>query len=92
MFRVILLPDAEKSFRRLDRPIQKRIASKIEWLKQNAERIIHHPLVGLPEDLKGLCRLRVGDYRILYWIYKEEKIIKIYEIEHRGEGYRSLRK
>lgn len=65
MYKVIFLSDAEKSFKRLDKPVQLRIADKIDWLAKYADKIIHHPLVSLPEDLKGLCRMRIGDYRIL---------------------------
>ncbi len=61
-------------------------------LADNADKIIHHPLKSMPDDLKGLCRMRVGDYRIIYWIYHQKKSIKIYEIEHRSQGYRSERR
>ena len=67
MYKVPLLPDAEKSFKKLDKPVQQRIADKIDWLAGNSDTIIHHPLVSLPDDLddlddlKGLCRIRVGD-------------------------------
>lgn len=63
----------------------------IDWLSKNADAIVHHPLTSLPDDLRGLCRVRAGDYRVLYWLYSEEKIIKVYEIEHRSRKYRSLR-
>ena len=92
MYKVTFLPGAEKSFKKLDKPVQQRITEKIDWLAQNAGAIIHHPLVSLPDDLKGLCRIRVGDYRIIYWVYSDSKEIKIYEIEHRSKDYRSVRK
>lgn len=92
MYKVTLLPDAEGSFKNLDKSVQLRVAGKIDWLAENADKIIHHPLTSLPDDLKGLFRIRAGDYRILYWIYNEEKHIKIYEIEHRGKDYRSIKK
>jgi mRNA interferase RelE/StbE len=44
----------------------------------------------MPEDLAGLCKLRVGDYRILYWNYSGQKLIRIYRIQHRSEVYRRL--
>jgi len=91
MYKITLLPDAEESFKELDKPIQVRIAKKIDWLAENADKIIHHPLTSLPDDLVGLCRMRVGDYRILYWVYNENRHIKIYEIEHRGKDYRSIK-
>lgn len=92
MYKVTLLPDAEKSFNKLDKPVEQRIAEKIDWLASNADKIIHHPLVSLPNDLKGLCRIRVGDYRIIYWVYSDIKEIKIYEIEHRSKDYRSVKR
>jgi len=55
MYKIMLLPDAEKSFHKLDKTTQKRISSKIDWLGENAEKIIHHFLIGLPLDLRGLC-------------------------------------
>jgi mRNA-degrading endonuclease RelE of RelBE toxin-antitoxin system len=67
MYKVKLLPDAEESFKNLDKTIQCRIAGKIDWLAENADTMIHHHLSSLPEDLRGLCRIRMGDYRILYW-------------------------
>ncbi|HLA00373.1 MAG TPA: type II toxin-antitoxin system RelE/ParE family toxin [Thermodesulfovibrionales bacterium] len=92
MYKVTFLPDAEASFGKLDKPMQGRIAEKIDWLAENADKVIHHLLKSMPDDLKGLCRIRIGDYRIIYWVYNEEKHIKIYEIEHRSKDYRSIRK
>jgi mRNA interferase RelE/StbE len=92
MYKVTFLSDAEASFKKLDKSIQKRIAQKIDWLAENANKVIHHPLTSLPDDLRGLCRIRIGDYRLLYWVYNEAKQIKVYEIEHRSKDYRSIKK
>ena len=92
MYKITFLPDAEDSFRKLDKPVQKRIALKIDWLAENADKVIHHPLTSLPDDLRGLCRMRLGDYRIIYWVYAETKHMKIYDIEHRGKDYRSIKR
>jgi mRNA interferase RelE/StbE len=92
MYKITFLPDAEESFKKLDKPIQKRIAQKIDWLAENADKVIHHTLTSLPDDLRGLCRMRFGDYRIIYWVYAETKQIKIYDIEHRGKDYRSIKR
>jgi mRNA-degrading endonuclease RelE of RelBE toxin-antitoxin system len=92
MYQVIFLPDAEESLKKLDKSVQQRIAVKIDWLAENADDIIHHHLSSLPEELRGICRIRTGDYRILYRAYIDSKIIKIYEIEHRSKVYRSLKK
>jgi len=50
MYKVTLLSDAEESFKKLDRTIQKRIGQKIDWLANNADKIIHHPLTSLPDE------------------------------------------
>jgi len=92
MYKITFLPDAEESFKKLDKPIQKRIAQKIDWLAENADKVIHHPLTSLPDDLRGLCRMRFGDDRIIYWVYAETKHITIYDIEHRGKDYRSIKR
>lgn len=63
MYKITFLPDAEDSFKNLDKPIQRRIAQKIDWLAENADKVIHHPLKSLPDDLRGLCKVRIGDYR-----------------------------
>ena len=51
MHKVILLPDAESSFKKLDKSVQLRIADKIDWLAGNADKVIHHPLTSLPDVL-----------------------------------------
>lgn len=80
----------EKEFARIDRRVGSRIIAKIKWLAEHADEIIHHQLTSLPEELKGLCRLRVGDWRVFYVIYHKEKCIVIYGIAHRSEAYRDL--
>ena len=92
MYQVIFLPGAEESFRKFDKTVQKRIAAKIDWLAENADKVIHHPLKSLPDDLHGLCRIRIGNYRLLYWIYTDITQLKIYEVEHRGKNYQSIKK
>ena len=92
MYKVIFMPGAEESFKRLDKSVQKRIAQKVDWLAENGDKVIHHPLVSLPEELKGLCRIRIGDYRVIYWVYDDKKEIKIYEIEHRSKDYQSVKR
>lgn len=90
MYKITFLSAAEKSLGKLDAPARKRIAQRIDWLSENADKIIHHPLKSLPDDLRGLDRMRVGDYRVIYWVYAETGQIKIYDIEHRGKDYRSI--
>jgi mRNA interferase RelE/StbE len=88
--RVEIGPKAAKQFEELDTAIAASIERKILWLAQNATTMVHHRLVGMPDDLDGLCKLRIGDYRILYWTYPQQKLIRIYRVQHRSEVYRQF--
>jgi mRNA-degrading endonuclease RelE of RelBE toxin-antitoxin system len=74
----------------LDTAIGAGVERKIQWLADNAAGMVHRRLVGMPDDLAEPCKLRIGDYRILYWIYPAKKIVRIYRIQHRSEVYRHL--
>jgi mRNA interferase RelE/StbE len=89
-YRVEIGPKAAKQFDELDATIAASIERKILWLAQNAGTMIHHRLVGMPDDLDGLCKLRIGDYRILYWVYPPQKLIRLYRVQHRSEVYRQF--
>jgi mRNA-degrading endonuclease RelE of RelBE toxin-antitoxin system len=39
-------------------------------------------------ELEGLHSARRGDYRIIYEIFEEEKIVLIHRVQHRGDVYR----
>lgn len=86
MYKIILLSDAEKSYRNLftvNKELFQRIDNALETLKTN-------PFLGKPlkDRLKGKYSLRVGVYRIIYSIDKQEITIYILDIAHRREVYR----
>lgn len=89
-FDVEIGPTAETQLSSLDSAIAASLERKIIWLAENAPALVHRRLVGMPDELDGLCKLRVGDYRILYWIYPRQKLIRLYRIQHRSEVYRQL--
>ena len=45
----------------VDAAIGASVERKIQWLLENAAGMMHRRLVGIPDDLAGLCKLRVGD-------------------------------
>ena len=89
-YRVEIGSRADKQLAELDPAIGASIERKISWLAENAASMMHRRLAGMPEDLAGLSKLRVGDWRILYWIYHSDQIVRIYRIQHRSEVYRQL--
>ena len=70
--------------KRLDKPIARRILSKLEWLAANTAVIAHVPLSG---DWSGFYRLRVGDYRVIYRLDRDNRLIVVDIIGHRSEVY-----
>jgi mRNA interferase RelE/StbE len=89
-YRVEVGTKADAQLAALDPSIGASVERKIMWLAENATQIVHRRLVGLPEDLAGLCKLRIGDYRILYWVYPARQLVRIYRVQHRSEVYRDL--
>jgi mRNA interferase RelE/StbE len=89
-YRVEIGSRADAQLAELDSAIGSSVERKIQWLAENAAVMIHRRLVGMPDDLAGLCKLRIGDWRILYWVYHREEIIRIYRIQHRSEVYRDF--
>ena len=89
-YRVIVLPSAEADLERLDASIRRHVLRRLAWLGENAAQVVHHHLANMPDDLAALCRFRVGDYRVLYWSYLKQGLLKIYRVQHRREVYRGL--
>jgi mRNA interferase RelE/StbE len=89
-YRVEIGSRADAQLAEHDSAIGASVERKILWLAENAAVMIHRRLVGMPDDLAGLCKLRIGDWRILYWVYHREEIIRIYRIQHRSEVYRDF--
>ena len=56
-----------------------------DWLAANLGNLKPEALTG---DLSGFYKFRVGDYRILYEILRDEQAIVIHMIGHRREIYR----
>jgi mRNA interferase RelE/StbE len=89
-YRVEIGSRADAQLAEIDSAIGASVERKILWLAENAAVMVHRRLVGMPDDLAGLCKLRIGDWRILYWVYHREEIVRIYRIQHRSEVYRDF--
>jgi len=80
-FEIRFTPRFLKNIKVLDREIQVRILREINILKTN-------PYVGKPlrGEWKGIYSLRIGDYRVLYQIKKNEVFLLV--VGHRKRVYR----
>ena len=86
MYKLILLSEAEKAYKRLhytDRSVFERISNALKLIQVD-------PYQGkqLKHQLKGKFSMRVGVYRIIYQIEKSIVTVYVVDIGHRKEIYR----
>lgn len=67
----------------LDSVIRERVLLKVSWLRDNLTGIVPEPL---HRELKGLYKLRVGDYRVTYSVHQD--LITIEVVGHRRDVYK----
>lgn len=85
MYQVRFLNAAIRDLKQLDASIRKRIWERIRWLANNGETMKPEALSG---EFKGLSKLRVGDYRVVYERLRSERLILIHLIGHRRNVYK----
>jgi mRNA interferase RelE/StbE len=84
MFRVLLEDAAEKELSRLSSEIHDRVIAAIQALRRSPRPPGCRKLAGSKND----WRIRVGDYRVVYEIADDIRIVRINRVRHRREVYR----
>ncbi|MCY3879708.1 MAG: type II toxin-antitoxin system RelE/ParE family toxin [Rhodobacteraceae bacterium] len=82
-FSIRIKESAAKELRRVVKPDRTRIVSAIDRLAETP-----HLGAALKGDLRGLRRLRVGDYRVVYEVRDEELVVLVVRVAHRRDAYR----
>ena len=85
IYRVVLASRARKNLARIDPVIRRRIAKAIDALSGDPQPAGCVPLKGMP----GALRIRVGDYRIVFRVVKDDGVITVADIDHRKDIYRA---
>lgn len=78
---------AEKYFKKLDKKRRRKIKEKLLALSRQQNPLENIQVKALTGELKGFYRLRVGDYRIIFALLEEEKVIAVVNIFPRGNAY-----
>lgn len=75
---------ARAGLARLDSKPRRIVSEKIEWLAENAAEYKHEPMTG---QYRGMFRLRVGDYRAIYYLDRANRRIVVDRVRHRSRAY-----
>ena len=81
MYNVIFSDLASKQLKKLETKMQERVISTLERIKLRPEAYIEK-LAGIPG-----YKLRVGDYRVIMDIQREELLILVIKVGHRKNIY-----
>jgi mRNA interferase RelE/StbE len=85
MYTILFKKSAEREFEKLPQSVAKRMVPIIDGLAIEPRPNGSKKLSGKDQPL---WRVRVGDYRIVYLIEDQIKIVEIQKIGHRREIYR----
>ena len=85
MYKVQLSPKAKKFYQDAHRSLAKKLARCFERLEQAPRS--YPNIKSLKGNLAGYYRYRVGEYRVIYYIEDEEKIVVVIVIAHRSDSY-----
>ena len=75
---------AERELRRIHSEFVRRIVEAAESLADDPFPVGHRKLVGGAASY----RVRVGDYRIVYQVDVQRRVVEVYHIRHRKDAYR----
>lgn len=86
MYELILTREAQRFYKRADPPLVRRLHRCFEQLRKNPYE--HPNIKRLRGPLAGYFRYRVGDWRVIYGVDEEKRIVTILLIVHRSKAYR----
>jgi len=83
-YEVALLRSAEKELAALPRDVQRRVVKRLSGLAIAPRPAGARAMTGSA----GAYRLRIGDYRVVYRVLDEERMVRVGPIGHRRDVYR----
>jgi len=90
MYKIVLAKGAARIFHQLASSIQEQIKARLIELKTflSGDNQKMPDIKKLKGKYKGLYRLRSGDYRIIFDIRNELRVIRVITLINRQKGYR----
>jgi len=87
MFKVLIHKKSIKRLKEMEKSSLKKIANLIEMLEVNPIPWKYFDVKKI-EGEKDTYRVRIGKYRIIYFVDRNNKIIHVLKIEKRGKAYK----
>ncbi len=84
-YRVEFKPEAFDDLRHLDKAVAQRIFRRLKWVSENFDTVTPGALTA---EFKGLFKLRVGSYRVIYDVNHKERLLIVHFIGHRKNVYK----
>ena len=85
MYSVALAAAARRVYEAADSSLQRKLDRCFRVLAQDPRR--HPNIKRLKGKLKGYYRYRIGDYRVIYRIEEDRKLVIVVMIVHRSDAY-----
>lgn len=82
-YEIRLHPEAARAYRRFHGPLRDRIMAAIDALADDPRPAGAIKLAGRDD-----YRIRIGDYRVVYGVADDERIVIVARIAHRRDVYR----
>ena len=79
--------NAEKYYKKLDKKLKKRIKNHLKEISTYYNPLDYAQVRPLTGELRGFYRLRIGNYRIVFSLIQEDKVIAVVNIVPRGDAY-----
>lgn len=83
-FQIAYRPDVVSDLRKVDAATAQRLLDKTKWLASNVGNLRHEPLA---PDLPRLSKYAVGDWRIVYAVNQEDRLVDVHWLAHRRDLY-----
>ena len=86
MYKVEYRSEADEDLEKLDKSTRERVTKKVHWLAEYIENIKPEMIGG---NYRGVYKLRIGNWRVIYGISHTQKTITVYTKGHRCEIYKA---
>lgn len=76
-YRIAFRPSVVQDLRAVEPSMAQRLFDKTKWIASNVDNLRHESIA---QDLPGLCKYAVGDWRIFYSIDRADQLVDIHGI------------